>query len=238
MQENTVQDLINEVKDLTGQDNASDEKIIRALNRGTDRLSAIRLEIARKSGWDSRNQTDVSRVTTTTSDTKLTMEDELLTLLELEKQNADGTYTALDPIDRRDSEYSALKNQSGSPTAYDLDGRIIRPLPVPNGSVTYRLTYGRPHPRYTADNLTQGTGVMQTEEEFIVFHAADRLMIGNNDPSRTQIRNELTVMERNIKTLAANVDQATPKRMKPRNTAGANRFGRETPGGGFTNRNQ
>lgn len=235
---NTVQDLIQEVKDLCGQSNATNTKVISALNRGTDRLSAIRLEIARKSGWDSNNQSDVSRVTTTTSDTTLLMEDELLTLLELETLNADGTYTKLDPIDRRDSEYETLKNQSGTPEAYDMDGRIIRPLPVPNTSVSYRLTYGRVHPRFSVSNLTQATGVLPTEEEFLVFFAADRIMIGTNDPSRTQVRNELTVMERNIRTLAANIDQATPKRLKPSNRVGANRFGRETTSGGYTNRNQ
>lgn len=225
MQTNTVQTLIDEAKDLSGQTNASTAKVIRLLNRGTDRLSAIRLEIARKSGWDSRNQTDINRVTTTTSDTTLLLEDELTTLLELEKLNSDGTYTKLIPVDRRDRQYEGLKSQTGSPRAYDMDGRIIRPLPVPNASTSYRLTYGRIHPRFTVDNLTQSTGVMQTEEEFLVFYAADRLMIGSNDPSRTQIRNELTVMEDNIRKMAANVDQATPKRLIPKNQAGANRFG-------------
>ena len=237
MQTNTVQDLIQEAKDLSGQSNASNAKVISALNRGTDRLSAIRLEIARKSGWDSRNQTDINRVTTTTSDPTLLLEDELVTLLELEKLNADGTYTKLTPIDRRDSQYEGLKNQSGTPRAYDMDGRIIRPLPVPDSSVTYRLTYGRAHPRYSVDNLTQSTGVMPTEEEFIVFYAADRLMIGSNDPSRTQVRNDMMLMEDNIKKMAANVDQATPKRLTPKNRATSNRFGRETSGGGLTNIN-
>jgi hypothetical protein len=97
---NTVQDLIQEVKDLSGQSNASDAKVVRWLNRGTDRYSALGLEIARKFGWDSRNQTDVNRVSVTTSDTTLDIEDELLTLLALEIQNADGTYKTLTPVDR------------------------------------------------------------------------------------------------------------------------------------------
>ena len=216
MVENTVQTLIDEVKDLSGQSNLSTAKAVRALNRGTDRLSAIRLEIARRSGWDSRNQTDVSRVSTTTSDTTLSTENELLTLLELERQNSDGTYTKLTPIDRRDSEYQGLKDKTGTPTSFDLDGRIIRPLPAPDSSNTYRLTYGRVHPRFTTGNLTQATGVLATEEEFLVFYAADRVMIGTNDPSRTQVRNELTVMEGNIKEMAAAVDQATVNRIKPK----------------------
>ena len=233
---NTVQTLIEEVKDLSGQTNATNAKVIRLLNRGTDRLSAIRLEIARKSGWDSRNQTDVSRVTTTTSDATLQLEDELLTLLELERENADGTFTTLNPIDRRDSQYAALKNQTGTPSAYDMNGRLLRPLPAPTASVTYRLTYGRPHPRYTVDNLAQGSGVMPTEEEFVIFYAADRLMIGMSDSARAAVRNELTVMERNIEKMAANVDQATPKRLKPQTRAATNRFGRQTGSSGFTNR--
>ncbi len=237
METNTVQTLIDYVKDLSGQTNASDAKIIRALNFGTDRYSAIALEIASKYGWDSRNQTDVSRVTSTTSDTTLLIEDELVTVMEVELLNADGTYQKLTPTDRRDSNYEALKIQTGTPNAYDLDGQLIRPLPVPSGSFTYRLTYGRGHPRYTVDNLTQATGVIPLHEEYLAFFAADRIMIGTNDPSRTQVRNELTVMERDIRTLLANRDQATPKRLKPSNTASANRFGRQTNGGGLTHRN-
>jgi hypothetical protein len=234
MQENTVLDLIEEVKELSGQTNASNAKILRNLNRGTDRLSAIRLEIARKSGWDSRNQTDINRVTSTTTDTTLLLENELLTVLELELQNSDGTYTKLVPLDRRDGLYETIKDNIGTPTHFDMDGRIIRPFPAPNSEQTYRLTYGRAHPRFSEDNLSQGTGVMPTEEEFIVFYAADRIMIGMSDSARVQVRNELTIMEANIKKMAANVDQATAKRLRPQSRAASTRFGREN-NGGFNN---
>ena len=226
MQTNTVQTLIEYVKDLSGQSNISDDKVIRALNFGTDRYSAIALEVASKYGWDSRNQTDVSRVTVTTGDTKLEIEDELVTVMEIERLNADGTHTKLTPIDRRDAEYTTLKNQTGTPTSFDLDGQVIRPLPTPSGSFTYRLTYGRAHPRYSASNLTQGTGVIPIHEEFIAFFAADRVMIGTNDPSRTAVRNELTVMERDIKALLKNRDQATPKRIKSKTMNSSNSFKR------------
>ena len=236
MQTNTVQTLIEYVKDLSGQSNVADAKVVRWLNAGTDRYSAMAVEIAMKFGWDSRNQTDVNRATTTTSDTKLEIEDELLTLLELERLNADGSYTKLNPVDRRDSEYEALKGQTGTPSAYDLDGQLIRPLPAPDSTFTYRLTYSRAHPRYSVDNLTQSTGILPVHEEYIAFYAADRIMIGMSDSARTAVRNELTVMENNIKKLLSNRDQATPKRLKPKTFAGSNRFGRETSSGGFNNR--
>jgi hypothetical protein len=194
--------------------------------------------MASKYGWDSRNQTDVARVTTTSSDPTLLIEDELVTAMEVELLLGDGTYQKLTPIDRRDSEYEAMKSQTGTPRAFDLDGQLIRPLPVPSGAFTYRLTYGRAHPRYTVDNLTQTTGVVPLHEEFIAFYAADRIMIGASDSARTAVRNELTKMERDIRTLLTNRDQATPKRIKPMNRASANRFGRETSSGGFINRNQ
>jgi len=235
MQTNTVQTLIEYVKDLSGQSNVSDAKVVRWLNAATDRYSAIELEIARKFGFDSRNQTDVNRVTVTSSDGTLDIEDELLTILELERLNTDGTYRKLTPLDRRDSQYEALKNQTGTPTHYDLDGQLIRPLPAPTGNVSYRLTYGRAHPRYATDNLTQSTGVLPVHEEFIAFYAADRIMLAMSDSARTAVRNELTVMEDNIRTLLSNRDQATGKRLKPRTKAGSNRFGKEVDNSGFTN---
>lgn len=243
MQQNTVQTLIDYVKDLSGQTNASNAKIIRALNFGTDHLSVIKLMVASKTNPDSSNNTDLSRTTVTTSDTTLNLSGgdlglgEALTFRHLEILE-NGEYRRLTPIDSRDSGYVVLQNQTGTPNSFDIEGNIIRPLPVPSGSFTYRLSYGRVHPRYSADNLTQSTGLLPNEEEYVALYAADRIMIGTNDPSRTQVRNEMTVKANEVRKMASLRDQSTPKRLKPKNYAGDNRFGRETSGNNLTNRNQ
>jgi hypothetical protein len=230
MIQNTVQTLIDYAKDLSGQTNAPTAKILRALNFGKDHLSVIKLMVGSKSNPDSSNQTDLSRVTVTTSDTTLSISggdlenNEALTFRHLEIATG-STYTRLIPIDSRDSQYEYLQNQTGEPTHFDLDGNIIRLLPTPGGSYTYRLSYGRVHPGFSIDALTASTGLLPNEEEYVALYAADRLMIGMSDTDRTAVRNELTIKADEIKKMTALRDQSTSKRLKPKaSTFSRNQF--------------
>lgn len=230
MIQNTVQTLIDFAKDLSGQTNASDEKIVRALNFGTDHLSVLKLMSGSKTNPDSSNNTDVTRTSVTTSATTLSLvggdldTGEVMSFRHLEIL-LNGEYTRLTPIDSRDSEYAYLQNTVGYPQYFDIEGNILRLLPTPDSSYTYRFTYGRVHPRFSASNLTQSTGLLPNEEEYVALYAADRLMIGTNDPSRTQVRNELTVKTDEIKKMTALSDQSASKRLKPhRNSFTNNSF--------------
>lgn len=220
---NTVQTLIDYVKDISGQNNASTAKIIRALNFGTDHLSVIKLMTGSKSNPESTNQTDLPSTTVTTSDARLTIsggdleEGEALTFRHLEIY-VGGEYKRLIPIDSRDSHYEYLQNQTGTPEYFDLEGNTLVPLPVPNTSYTYRLIYGRVHPRFTVDNLTASTGLLPNEEEYVALYAADRIMLGTNDGARTAVRNELAVKADEIKKMTALRDQSTSKRLKPKSS--------------------
>lgn len=217
----TVQTLIDYVKDLSGQTNATTAKIIRALNFGVDHLSVIKLMAGSKTNPDSSNHTDLSRTSVTTSALTLSLSGgtldngEALTFRHLELATGD-TYTRLFPIDSRDGEYEDLQNQSGQPIYFDIEGNILRLFPKPAASYTYRLSYGRVHPRFSADNLTQATGLLPNEEEYVALYAADRLMMGSNDPSRTGIRNEMTVKENEIVKMTGLRDQSASKRIKPK----------------------
>lgn len=220
MIQNTVQTLVDYVKDLSGQTNAPIGKIIRALNFGTDHLSVIKLMAASKTNPDSSNQTDLSRTLVTTNASTLTLSGgtldvgEALSFRHLEI-GEDGGYRRLFPIDSRDDMYEYLQNQSGQPDYYDIEGNTIRLYPVPDGSYTYRLSYGRVHPRFDENNLTQSTGLLPNEEEYVALYAADRIMIGMSDSARTAVRNELTVKENEIKKMTALRDQTASKRVKP-----------------------
>ena len=220
MQQYTVQTLIEYAKDLSGQTNVSTDKVIRALNFGVDHLSVIKLMTGSKTNPDSSNNTDLSRTSVTTSATTLSLsggdldEGEALTFRHVEVLMGD-VYTRLIPIDSRDTDYEYLQASSGEPTHFDIEGNIIRLLPIPNASYTYRLSYGRVHPRFSESNLTQATGLLPNEEEYVALFAADRLMIGTNDPSRVQVRNELTVKADEIKKMTALRDQSMSKRLKP-----------------------
>jgi hypothetical protein len=229
MIQNTVNTLVDYVKDLSGQTNAPIAKIIRALNFGTDHLSTIKLMASSKSNPDSSNHSDLPSTTVTTSATTLSQtggtldEGELNTLRRLEIELG-GVYTRLRTIDTRDADYEYLQAQTGTPTHFDLDGNTIKLFPKPDTSYTYRLTYGRVHPRYSASNLTQATGLLPNEEEYVALYAADRIMIGTSDSARVAVRNELPIKQREIEKMVALKDQSTSKRLKPR----ANTFTRNT----------
>jgi hypothetical protein len=232
MIQNTVQTLIDYVKDLSGQDNLSPAKAIRALNFGTDHLSVIKQMTGSKVNPDSSNHTDLPRTSVTTSDPTLSTaggtldEGELNTLRVLEVLIG-SEYRRLRTIDTRDSEYEYLQSQTGEPQYFDIDGNLIRLLPVPNAAYTYRLTYGRVHPRYSATNLTQATGLLPNEEEYVALYAADRVMIGTVSQQRTNVRNEMTIKQREIEKMVALKDQSTSKRMRPKqSTLTKNAFSR------------
>jgi hypothetical protein len=229
MIQNTVQTLIDYVKDLSGQTNATNAKIIRALSFGTDHLSTIKLLAGSKSNPDSSNHTDLSSTRVTTSAITLSQsggtldEGELSTLRRLEIDSG-GVLTPLRTIDTRDADFEYLQNQTGIPTHFDIDGNTIRLYPKPNTSYTYKLTYGRVHPRYDVNNLTQATGLLPNEEEYVALYAADRIMIGMSDSARAAVRNELPIKQREIEKMVGLKDQSTSKRLKPR----ANTFTRNT----------
>lgn len=218
MESNTVQTLIDYVKDLSGLDNASNAKIIRALNFGADSYSRIAITSSGKWRFDSSNHTDLPRITATidSSDTKVSLPTELIAIERVEVTE-DGKYQIVHPIDIRDNQDESLSTvyqTAGLPKFYDYDSRHLYLYPTSNTSRTLRVTYSRAHPRFSTSNLTQSIGVIPIDEEYLAFFAADRLMIGSNDPSRPQVRNELMVMEANIRDLFSKRDQDTSRRLK------------------------
>lgn len=215
MQNNTVQTLIDYVKDLSGQANASNAKIIRALNFAVDHYTYLALTSSGTWKWDSRNQSDLSRVTASISDGKASIEAELVTIEHVEAL-IDGKYQTLAPKDQRRSEepLDTVYESTGKPRFYDIEGRFIRFYPAPDQAYTVRISYGRAHPRFSTDNLSQSVGVEPVHEEYIALYATDRLMLGSNDPIRTQIRNEMQVKEQEIRDLFSKRDQDTQRRLK------------------------
>lgn len=210
---NTVQTVIDYVKDISGQTNASNDKIVRALNFGADSYSFLALTASGRYQPDSRNHGDVSRVTTTvTSGTaKLLLESELVTIEQMDIL-INGVWTKLDPTDYRQER---TQTGTGTPTSYDVVGNHAYLYPVPNATFQVRLTYGRAHPRYEVTNLTQELGVNPLHDEYIAFYAADRLLIGAASSNRTQVRNELASLRKDVIELFKNQDKDTARRIKP-----------------------
>lgn len=226
---NTVQTLIDEVKDLSGQTNLGVPKAIRALNRGADSLSTLSLIASGRNKNDSRNHGDISRVTTTVEagTEKVLLEDEVMTLQQLDVL-VDGKYQRVDTIDRRDNDRVPLDttySTPGVPKYYDREGNHLYLYPSTDQEYTLRLTYGRPHPRFTEDNLTQDTGMLPLHEEYVVAYAADIVMIGMSDSARAQVANKLIALERKVVDTFKNQDEDRAHRIRPKqNNAFNSRF--------------
>ena len=219
MQGNTVQTLIDYVKDISGLSGVSNAKVIRALNFGVDKYSRIAVTSSGKWRFDSSNHGDISRITSTitSTDDKVSLPTELITIERVEVTDDSGKYQIVKPVDIRDNKDKALDTiyeSDGVPKYYDYDSRHLYLYPNSDTSRTLRVTGSRAHPRFTVGNLTQDVGVIPIDEEFVAFYAADRLMIGSSDSARSAVRQELMVMEADIRDLFSKRDQDTPRRLK------------------------
>ena len=217
MIENTVQTLIDDVKEMSGQNSASDARIVRSLNFAADSYSRIAITASGRWRFDSANHGDLSRVTATLSpsESKLPLESELIAIRKVEMY-VNGEWKVLLPIDERDRKTQSLETEYGTASEtmyYDVDANHLRFYPQSNVSCTIRVTYLRGHPRFSVDNLTQSTGVIPIDDEYLALYAAKRIMIGTNDPSYTAIRNELAEMKEDIKDMYSKRDQDSPRRL-------------------------
>lgn len=218
METNTVQTLIDSIKDLSGQTNLDNDKAIRALNFGADDYSRLAVFSSGKWKQDSPNSTGLPRITTTISgsNAKVSLPTELLAIEKVEIQ-VDGKYQPVDPVDIRDDKSISLETKhdtAGTPLKYDYDSGYLYIYPVSDVSRTLRVTYSRAHPRFTADNLTQATGVVPIDDEYIVLYATKYVMTGTNDPSITGIKNDLAVLKNDIKNAFSKRDMDTKRRLK------------------------
>lgn len=215
MQNNTLQTLIDYIKDLTGLNNASDAKIIRAINFAADEYSRIQQEVGGKRDYSAYS--NISRETTTTSNSKVSLDTDVISVEHVDIL-VDGKYQTLVPIKSRDYEQplDTVFNTPARPEHYEYYNHHLYLYPAPDTSYTLRLTYLRAHPRFSTDNLTVSTSIIPIDDEFLANGAITRLMIGSNDPSMVSIRDAYERMKADIRTTIGKIDQDTAVRLKPK----------------------
>ena len=218
MENNTVQTLIDYVKDLSGQDNASDAKIVRALNFGVDHYTYLAVTSSGKWKFDSSLNTDLPRITTSvdSSTSKVSLPTDLIAIDKVEVTE-NGKYQVVQPIDRRDNQDESLDtvyDTNALPVRYDYDSAHLYLYPISDTSRTLRVSYSRAHPRFSVDNLTVSVGTIPIHEEYVALYAADRIMLGMSDTARSAVRQELMVKEAEVRDLFSKRDQDTQRRLK------------------------
>lgn len=215
MEENTLQTIIDYIKDLTGQTDASDAKIVRAINFTVDEYSRIRITGSGKWKRGFSNHGDLSTVTTTLSGNKLSLESEMIAIERVDIQDS-GKYRNVLPTDLKDHDepLDAIYETSALPKYYDYDHHHLYFYPGSDTSRTVRVHYKRAHPRFTTSNLTASLGIIPIDEEFLAIGASARLTIGSNDPSHVSIRSMYEGMKADIKDSQSKEDQNTPRKLK------------------------
>lgn len=216
MRENTLQDLIETIKDYTGQTNLKNDKAVRAINYAADEYS--RIQIFTNSRWkrDSANQGDIAVVTAEVTGRKASLETELIAI-EYVDVLINGQYRRLDPTEnkKQDIPLDTQYNVAGNPREYDYDNHHVYFYPAISGTATVRIGYRRAHPRFTVDNLTQNTGVVPIDDEFLALGGAVRVMLGKNDTAFASTRDMYERMKQDIVDSIPKQDLDTPKRMIP-----------------------
>ena len=67
--------------------------------------------------------------------------------------------------------------------------------------------------------------MLPLHEDYVVMFAADRIMLGSNDPSKASVRNDLVVLRRDVIDSFKNQDEDKVHRMKPKlNSAFTTKF--------------
>jgi hypothetical protein len=216
---NTQRDLVAHLKFLTGQDALSNADAARLLNFGLD--SYTQLAITSDGNWqtDGLGQSDVSRATATlaTGETKLQLKADFITVSQVTIDDGDDTST-LTPYDQEKRRHPVPRtDDTGVPSMYDLYGQHIYFNTYADDDYDVTIHYSRPFVHLEAGNDNQEVGIPIIHTEYPVFFAAYRLMVRNNDPSATQVRNELIDMERKVKDYFARRDEDSPRRLKVRN---------------------
>ena len=219
MESNTLQTLIDSIKDLTGQDGLSNAKAIRALNFAVDDYTRQRILANGRFTADSANYGNISRVTTTltSSDTKVQLPLELISIRQVEVMDNNGYYQIVQPTDIQDEPNTPLETQfttAGMPQRYDIESNHLYPFPTTDQNRTLRITYQRAHPRFSTANLTQDTGVLMIDEEYVVLYASRYIMYGSNDPIVSNIKADLMEKKREISKTFGNLDQDRTRRVR------------------------
>jgi len=215
MIQNTLSDTIEYIKDLTGLTNASDAKIVRAINYAADDYSRIQIFSGGKWKKQSSNHTDLSKASTTVTGSVVSLETEVIAL-EYVDYYRDGKWVRLNPTDQRDNNQplDSIHSSGDYATEYDYDDHNLYFYPGFSSATSVRISYKRAHPRFDPTDLTVGMGVTPIDDEFLALGGATRLTIGSNDPSHVSIRNMYETMRLEIKDSIPKQDQNTPQRIK------------------------
>lgn len=214
---NTQSEQISHLKYLTGQTNLQEVDAVRMLNLGLDHYTYLAITSDGNWQFDGSEQSDVPRATTTlsTGEVNLQLPTDLLAIAQVTIINSDGNKNVIRPYDQNKRLYPTPKStDTGTPSAYDLEGRTIYFNAYANEDYTVEVKYSRKPVRLEVGNSTQVLGIPSIHMEYPTLFAATRVGMGLSDTTLVAYRDSLEKMEKEIRRYFDKRDEDTPKRLR------------------------
>jgi hypothetical protein len=219
----TQSDLVSDLRYLTGNNEhtLSPEDACSLLSRGLDHYSY--LAITSDGKWqfdDTGNTADVPRASLTlqAGEVAVPLEATHLTVNFVELTDPDGQKLRLDTFDRRQSGYTTPKtSDTGKPTAYNYEAGVIY-FDKYTDKAGYVITvhFSRPVSPLDPQNASQTVGIPTIHREYPVLYAAHREAVRTGNENRATLRQELEMMEKDVRHFYAVRDEDTNPRLSMR----------------------
>lgn len=201
MAQNNVTDTIAQIKFLTGQTNLSNDDACRLINYALDKYTYLSITTDGKAQVDDSENADQSRATTTleANTNKVALGGDFLSWQYVEIEDGTGNRYRLAPYDQRFEEQTTPQStNTGRPKRYDYYGGVFYFDVYADQDYTIRAHYSRAFNHVSTSDLTATIGIPSIHAEYPALHASARLALARNDSNYSRLRDEVTLMERDI----------------------------------------
>lgn len=227
----TLEELIDDLKYVTGQDSLTNARAVKLLNYAKDNYSYIALTASGR--WKFDDSTHVNsdgeptypRATAILqpNEESIPLETGFLAINQVQIE-VDGKSIVLPPVDVRDVKDEVLGtvySANGTPYRYDYDAHSLFIYPRPATSTPIKILYSRAGKHFTTSDLTQQSGIPSIHDEYLVMHAGNKVSFRTVDGAKVDFRNELAKWE-GVDGMSGGIirdwyskrDQDTPRRLK------------------------
>lgn len=234
-----LQGVYEHVKFITGQSNLAFNNFVRLMNFAIDDYSSIVLSADGRWKFDDTTNTNepIGYTTIVSGQRSYTLDTNFLTINKVEIE-VNGVRTVLNPIDQRDYKDESLEqvySGTGLSRYYDYDGQQIKLYPAASSGTLY-VDFSRPASYFDVTDTNATIGIPRIHHRYLALKVAKEVMMAKNDPSVSQITQELIAWEGNevqgrlsggkIRDFFTKRDENTPNRLKPKKSlAHSRRFG-------------
>lgn len=221
----TNQGLVQEARWLVGANTSSYNinDLTRNINRWFDRAVALIFQSSYRWQWDDSNQTTYPIATTdaVSGQTDYTLDVSYLRVHRVEVKNQAGQWVKLETFDPKDIGSNAIGNfetNDGVPQAYDViaNSLFLYPAFSFDQADSIKVWFQRKGSYFATDDTTKVAGFAEIFHRYLSLGAAFDYALKNNLSNRNQLREEIQLMEDEIKEFYAFRQPDEPIRLKAR----------------------